>query len=78
VVVVVVAVVDIVVFIIIVTIIVRTIYSDSLIHQSLEVISKQIQKNLKLESDAYITDYSTDLKYRLSKPIMTVSGTLKR
>ena len=64
---VVVAVVDIVVFVIIVTIVVvvvvvRTIYSDSLIHQSLKVNSKQIQKNLKLESDVYITDYRSLLK----------------
>jgi hypothetical protein len=62
---------------IIVTIVVRTVHSDSLIHESLKVNSKQIQKNLKLKSDVYITVYSSLLKYRLSKLIIRVSGTLK-
>ena len=52
-------------------------YIVTLIHQSLKVNSKQIQKNLKLKSDVSITDYRSLIKYRLSKPIITVSGTLK-
>ena len=53
---------------VVVVVVVRTIHSDSLIYRSLKVISKQIQKNLKLKSDVYITKNRSLLKYGLSEP----------